>query len=265
MGPAEKWKRRRERILEERRKNMEAILKCYMGITYEGTMYGFFISLWDDSGEEHPPIKDVSVADIEQQYYGGKVMFGPGLNWSHAKSAPQQPQRQQHPQPQPRHLVLPARTSSRVFFQTHNRPMQRSSHHLQPDWTGSKGFEDMMNETLGSARASSPPESRARIAAKQLQSTYAGMLTSRRANGSGSHSVLGSATHFQSASPLPKYKELVTLAGKPVPPVPPARTQAAASEPLLSPPRTPLRTYTSQDGPRVSFAPNSFPSPQTPT
>lgn len=46
----EKWNQRREQILKERYMNMKMILKCFSKIAYSGTMFGFFTSLWNESG-----------------------------------------------------------------------------------------------------------------------------------------------------------------------------------------------------------------------
>jgi len=47
----EKWQQRREDLVRQRYENMKRILQCFYTIVYEGTMHGYFKTLWDDDDE----------------------------------------------------------------------------------------------------------------------------------------------------------------------------------------------------------------------
>ena len=44
----EKWQQRKADLVRSRHENMKRILQCFYTIVYEGTMHGYFKSLWDD-------------------------------------------------------------------------------------------------------------------------------------------------------------------------------------------------------------------------
>lgn len=125
--PLEKWKIRRQKILRERYENMRQILSCYYKIAHEGSMYGYFFSLWDDS-QNRPAMKDVDIENIERHYW----MNLPGGDdlWWDALEAPASSGVPVVNQASNRHLLL-----------HHNRDVQDNlqmygtSHHLMPDWT----------------------------------------------------------------------------------------------------------------------------------